>query len=75
MSKKVSTAVPPDQLKWAFKKFERANNPPGMILVRDLVTALTDHGDQAKRLTKAQASELINDVRVNFVFFIFCFKF
>lgn len=62
MSKKVSTTVPPDRLKWAFKKFERPSNPPGMILVRDLITALSEHGELAKRLTKEQAIDLMNNV-------------
>lgn len=59
MSRKVSTSVTPERIKWAFSKFHRPQNADGTVTVRDLIRALTEFGDPAKRMSNEEAASMI----------------
>ena len=66
MSRKVEVNVPPDTLKWAFRKFAQPANAAGTILVRDVVLALTEFGDAPKRMSMEDAVAMMQQVRCDY---------
>ena len=59
MSRKVSSAVTPARIKWAFSKFRRPQNADGTITVRDMIRALTEFGTPAKRMSSDEAASMM----------------
>ena len=73
MSRKVSTSYTPDQVKAAFKVFER-DGPPGYVSMAQLEQALTTYGTE--KLSLSDAQELLAQIEpdengmVNYVEFV-----
>jgi calmodulin len=60
MSRKVQATYTSEEVKHAFKVFEGAGVPPGMIRIDDLEKALTVYG--ADRLTPEQVGDLLAQI-------------